>query len=562
MKTATQAARSLVVSARSAIAFVLSALVAVLFALPVWSQQPGFTFSAPRFAVQARLEGEVRPGSRADLIVKLKIAHPFHINANPASEEYLIPTTIEVDKKAGVSAGKPVYPAALLKKFSFYEKKLRVYEGAPEIRVPLQLSAAFKGGPISGTLRYQACNDKACLAPANLSWSTSGTPASTSTPRASTSTSTSGGTSLEADAVALRNRFKVSGFPTLVFLNGQGRERADLRAGEELTQASLEAKIAAARSGATLEVDKDSALGWGARLQASPLWLQLVLVFVGGLLLNLTPCVYPMIPITVGYFGAQSEGRAGKTFGLALLYVLGLALVYSALGVFAASTGGLFGATMQSPWVLGGVALVMGSLGLSMAGLFTINPPRWALSRSGGKKGAMGALAMGALLGIVAAPCVGPVVAALLAYVGARADKVLGFALFFFLSLGLGLPYLLLGTFSGAAKSLPRSGTWLEKSKKFFAVPLVLAALYYASLAIKAASVARPPSGDRWAAATVAALEEARAQNRPVVIDFRADWCLPCIKMEEEILSKEATRRAAAEHNALLLQADLTSAQG
>jgi thiol:disulfide interchange protein DsbD len=368
----------------------------------------------------------------------------------------------------------------------------------------------------------------------------------------------------------LRDRFGVKGLPTVVFLDASGKERTDLRAGEELTLGSMERKVAAARSGQKLAADEGSASDWSSRLQGAPIWLQLGLVFLGGLLLNLTPCVYPMIPITVGYFGAQSEGRTGKTFGLALLYVLGLALVYSTLGVFAARTGNLFGATMQSPWVLGFVALVLGGLGLSMAGLFTINPPRWALSRAGGKKGAWGALAMGALLGVVAAPCVGPVVAALLTYVGARGDALLGFSLFFTLSLGLGLPYLLLATFSGSAKSLPRAGAWMEKSKKFFAVPLVLAAMYYGFLAVNSVSAstpavaavqnAQPGTHKAWPNATLAILEQARAQNRPVVLDFRADWCLPCLKMEEEIFSRPSTHEVARKNNVLLLQVDLTKA--
>jgi thiol:disulfide interchange protein DsbD len=299
-----------------------------------------------------------------------------------------------------------------------------------------------------------------------------------------------------------------------------------------------------------------------------------------------------MIPITVGYFGGQSEGRIGKTLGLALLYVLGLALVYSALGVFAALTGSLFGSLLQSRLVVGVVAVVLFLLGLSMMGVFTIQPPRFLMARSGAKKGAAGALAMGALLGIVAAPCVGPVVAALLLYVGEQGSPQLGFVLFFALSLGLGLPYLLLGTFSGAIKSLPKSGMWLERSKKIFAIPLLLAALYYGYSALKptasqAATVAttttttmdatsqttgatsiattndtaKPAAtGKEWANATANALTAARLAERPVVLDFRADWCLPCLELEREVFSRPDVLNAA--RGTTLLKVDLTDASG
>jgi thiol:disulfide interchange protein DsbD len=171
-------------------------------------------------------------------------------------------------------------------------------------------------------------------------------------------------------------------------------------------------------------------------------------------------------------------------------------------------------------------------------------------------------------LGVVAAPCVGPVVAALLTYVGAKGDPALGFALFFTLSLGLGLPYLVLGTFSGAIKALPKSGLWLERFKKVFAVPLLLASLYYGYLAVSpllasrgAAATADAAVTQRqkhWPHATQQALTAARRAGRPVVLDFRANWCLPCLKLEREVFSRPEVTRAA--DSVELLQVDLTSA--
>ena len=514
----------------------------------------------------------IKASSKSTLTLELKIREPFHINANPASEDYLIPTVAEVKAAPGLKVGTPIYPKPVLKKFGFYEGMLKVYEGTVQIKVPLETNGTFKPTALEGTLKYQACNDQACLAPKTLNWKLKLEGTAPPAPKPpiknppiidkSTGTTASTTASNDADAVQLRERFNVKGLPTVVFVGANGEARPDLRSGEELSLAGMTQKMDALKSGQQLDVDESSAAGWATRLKSASIWWQIGLVFIGGLLLNLTPCVYPMIPITIGYFGAQSEGKTGKTFSLALLYVLGLALVYSALGVFAAFTGNLFGSLMQSSWVIGLVAIVFFALSLSMMGVFTINPPQALMQQSGAKKGALGALAMGALLGIVAAPCVGPVVAALLAYVGARGEPLLGFILFFALSIGLGLPYLLLGTFSGAVKSLPRSGMWLEKSKKFFAIPLLIVSFYYAYLAVKpalAAPIESAPAGQHWTPATLAQLDAAKQKGQPVILDFRADWCLPCLKMEREIFSQPAVQQAAAANNIQLLKVDLTS---
>jgi len=551
---------------------IFAGIAALLWAFALAAQ------AGPNDVLTARavpLKQALSPGDTVTLHVLLSIQHPYHVNANPASEAYLVATAVTLKTAQGIEIGKPVYPKALSRNFAFSPgKPLKVYEGTALVKVPLTIAGDATTGirQLSGIVKYQACNEKQCLLPAQTQFATSvqvisGQERSGQTEKsppdgaATAAPSNPAASSLESVAVKLREQYAVKGLPAIVFLDGDGKERSDLRAGEELKLKAMLMKLQALKSGAQGEVNSASAAGWMQRLQGEQLWLQLVLVFVGGLLLNLTPCVYPMIPITVGYFGAQSEGNVRRTFGLACLYVLGLSLVYSTLGVSAAFTGQLFGSLLQSPIVLIAVAIVFLLLSLSMMGLFTIQPPQFLMARSGAKKGGWGALGMGALLGIVAAPCVGPVVAALLAYVGTHRNPGLGFALFFALSLGLGLPYLLLGAFSGAIKSLPRSGMWLERSKKIFAVPLLLAALYYAYLALKPAPVAATTPAaatSEWAHATPEALAEARRNKRPVVMDFRADWCLPCLQMEKEIFSRPEVHRAA--QGVTLLKVDLTRA--
>ncbi len=206
------------------------------------------------------------------------------------------------------------------------------------------------------------------------------------------------------------------------------------------------------------------------------------LVFIGGFLTSLTPCVYPMIPITIGYIGGKSAG-GGKSRGfiLSLFYVLGLALIYSALGVMAALTGSLFGSITQTPMVLAVVAGVFLLMGLSMLGLFDITLPSALTGRmqSGGpKKGFFGAVIMGMVAGLVAAPCAGPVIIVLLAYIATTGNVVFGFGLMMTFALGMGMLFIALGTFSGLLSSLPSAGMWMDKIKKSFGIILLAAAVW------------------------------------------------------------------------------------
>src|SRR5207253_5485253 len=170
--------------------------------------------------------------------------------------------------------------------------------------------------------------------------------------------------------------------------------------------------------------------------------LTLLILFVGGLALNLTPCVFPMIPITLGFFAMQSDGRRSRRFALSAAYVAGLVIMYSALGVAAALSGKLFGSWLQNPAVLIGLALLMLVLASSMFGAWEMRVPQFIANRSGGRAGLAGAAVMGLFVGIVAAPCVGPVVVALFRLAAGIGKPVIGFVMFGSLALGLGATYL------------------------------------------------------------------------------------------------------------------------
>ena len=183
------------------------------------------------------------------------------------------------------------------------------------------------------------------------------------------------------------------------------------------------------------------------------LLLFFALVFAAGFLTSLTPCVYPVIPIVMGFVGGRSGNRKMRGFVLSLFFVMGLSVVYSILGVVAALTGSMVGLSFQNPVVVSIVALIFLAMGLSMAGLFSIRPPAFISSRLGKSYGSeiWTSVAVGGVSAIVAAPCVGPVLIALLSWITQTRNVLLGFWSTFVFSLGMSVIFLIAGTFSGSS---------------------------------------------------------------------------------------------------------------
>lgn len=532
--------------------------------------------SADRATVSYQLSvTNVRAGETLSATVTLNVATGWHVQAAVPSFDYLVPTRLTLEPPAGVRVSAVQYPPA--KTIEFAGDRLAVYDGIVPLRFSVKLPPNLMPGPqvLRGQISLQACDNKVCLAPATVSLAIPFEVVHAGAPAAGTN----------IDFLAAASAPELFAKPP-----------------------SNEIERLFGESGTLLA---------------------LLAIFFVGLALNLTPCVYPMLSVTVAIFGVERDPRLGRVFFKAVLYVLGIATMYSALGTFAALTGGLFGAVMQSPWVLLLIALLLAALALSMFGLYEIRLPSALMSRLGRTSavGLLGVYFSGLVVGVFAAPCIGPPIIALLALVGARGDPWFGFGSFFVLALGLGAPYLVLGTFSGLLKRLPRSGAWLVWVRKVFGVVLLGVAFFYAALgffpgllrwapilalalggvyigflersgndramfrrmkriaglhalggalvllslelpvrnAIKGyprlAKILAPLIREQrttleWQTYQPERIAAAKAAQQPVVLDFYADWCIPCHELDRNTFSDPEVQRALRDY--VRLKVDLT----
>ena len=209
------------------------------------------------------------------------------------------------------------------------------------------------------------------------------------------------------------------------------------------------------------------------------------LVFFSGILVSFTPCVYPLIPITIGFIGASSSGSARRGFLLSLAYILGLSLVYAALGAAASLTGFFLGQIMFSGWnyfILGGIFIV---LGLSAVGLYNIPLINFARTNLTKPRNYMGSFLVGAASGLVVGPCLAPALAVILAYVTTKKNVVFGISLLFTFALGMSMLFLFLGTFSSLIKKMPRAGKFNIIIEKIFGIILLATGIFFLIMAGK-----------------------------------------------------------------------------
>lgn len=482
---------------------------------------------------------KLRPGDSFDAVYRATVREGYHIGS--ADKDALYPAKLTVKAPKGITFDEPVFPKGERKAFEIApNEKIPVYEGVVLVRLAGQVAKDANPGPvtIAATLDTQGCKDDQCYPP-------------------------------ETTTVSVK---------TEIVAPGASVERVN---GSVFALAGAESPNG--------ETD-DAAGQLAGRLEKMNPLTRSLLLYLGGLMLAFTPCVYPMIPVTFGYFSNQSAKKQ-KAALLAAFYVLGIALTYSILGAIAAMTGGVFGAAMQSTPVLLGIAAVLVLLALSMFGLYELQPPAFIQSKASGRSGVLGALMMGLIFGVVAAPCVGPMVLGLLLLAAKIGSPVVGFFLFFPLALGIGTPLFFIALFSA---KMPQPGMWMVAVKKFagflllgvaayfiipimpddlgrYLVPLVIlaAGIYlgfmeksikssrrgaafgkaFCGVAAAAAIFMLMPNGPKmsmtWEPYTPSKLTRAAEAGKPAMLDFTAKWCGVCKELEHGPFSDHNVIEAA-----------------
>ncbi|BCS32184.1 hypothetical protein TBR22_A13940 [Luteitalea sp. TBR-22] len=546
-----------------------TALLTALVCLAAAATAADAQMRRPKAEVTPHVEAaRVPPGGTTRLALAVSLPEGLHVQSDAPRDPSLIATVLSVDAPAGVEVRQLIYPTPVDFVQEGQPQPLAVFDHAFVVGAEVAVAAGAAAGPIvvPGRLRYQACDDKICFAPqtATVSWTIEvapGAPAAGTTPAPVLAALDAGrrvapgaapgprsigrsapSVTSDADVLKTLDRFTVQG-TTGGYLSAADFTRFIEDAGRGVRQQGL------------LEGKGPIAI--------------LVIVLLGGLALNLTPCVLPMVPINLAIIGAGAQaGSRRRGFLLGSAYGAAMALVYGVLGLVVILTAGTFGTLNASPWFNLGIAILFVVLALAMFDVILIDFSNLAQGPSTqGRRGSMLlAFTMGAVAALLAGACVAPVVIQVILFASSlyAGGTTLALALPFVLGLGMALPWPLAG--AGMA-ALPRPGAWMVRVKQAMGVLILVTAAYYAHLAwtlfdnrrVEAGAVARSVEEKLkggWTASLAEGLAQAERENKPVLIDFWATWCKNCLTMDATTFEDAGVKAALASYVKIKVQAE------
>lgn len=515
----------------------------------------------------------VRAGTKVRAVAKVVLPPDWkglHTNANKPRDPSLIPTELTLEPPAGVTVDEIVYPVPIDLKQAGADMPLAVYEHEFSIGVMLSVARDLAPGPVplTGRLRYQACDEKQCYFPKTLpaTWTLNvvaqGAPVK----------------SVNGEAFA-GIRFGEGSKPTATSAVASAGTRPP--ASGERTQEGVKRlddfsvagmTVGYLGNGEFLQFIRDAESGVvqkGLFDGRGPLAI-LLIVFFGGLALNLTPCVLPMIPINLAIIGAGSQaGSRSRGFLLGSVYGAAMAFVYGVLGLIVVLTAGTFGTINSSPWFNLAIAVVFVVLALAMFDLLVIDFSSLGSSFRVSEQGRgtmLVAFTMGGIAALLAGACVAPVVVqvVLLSSNLYAAGTTAALALPFVLGIGMAVPWPIAG--AGIA-ALPKPGAWMVRVKQVFGAVILATAAYYGYEAYSlfanrwvdasevTASVEEKLKAG-WNPVLADGLAKAAAEQKPVLIDLWATWCKNCLVMDKTTLASEDVTAALSGYVKIKLQAE------
>jgi cytochrome c biogenesis protein CcdA len=504
----------------------------------------------------------VQAGERVRLALKVTLPEGLHCQANKPRDPLLIPTVLTVVPPSGVVVDEVVYPKTTELKQEGQSQPLDVFEQSFVIGVQVTLAPSVAAGDLvlPLRLRYQACDATMCFAPTTVEarWTIRvGKPA--------------GAVSGAADPAFANIAFGTGEKPSVAAAPAAAAPAVDpIAAGPadvEDPLAAIQGFEVLATTGGYLGTNDFLSFIRNAETGVKPQGLFdgrgplaiVLLVLIGGLALNLTPCVLPMIPINIAIIGAGAQaGSRGRGFLLGSAYGGAMALVYGIIGLVVVLTAGSFGTINASPWFNLGIAALFVVLALAMFDVVEIDFSKYSsrIGQGGGRGTVALAFTMGAVSALLAGACVAPVVIQVVLFSSnlyATGTKI-ALALPFCLGIGMALPWPIVG--AGLA-ALPKPGIWMVRVKQAFGVFILATALYYGyeaysifsnrwvdAGAVQAGVEAQLKAG--WNPSLSKGLAIAKAEGKPVLIDMWATWCKNCLTMDQTTLADESVRAALA----------------
>ena len=469
----------------------------------------------------------------------------YHVNSDAPLDDLLIPTVLRLDPPEGFTLEGVAFPEAILLEQVGVEEPLAVFEEEFTIGAALRVDASVAPGAytVPGTLRYQACNDRMCFNPVNASVEFAVEVAPDSRPLTTVRTDLFAGLTMTDPGGDVPARPPAAPAPVLDDLSVMAAledfEVLGSTGGYLGTEAFLDF-MAASESG-------EGERGWFEG--RGPLAI-LLLILVGGLALNLTPCVLPMIPINLAIIGAGAKaGSRLRGFALGGAYGAAMALVYGGLGLVVILTAGSFGTINSSPWFNVGIAALFVVLGLAMFDVLAIDFSRLQarFAGGGGRAGSfLVAFGMGAVAALLAGACVAPVVIQVIVFSSNLygTGTTIALALPFVLGIGMALPW----PIAGAGLSwMPKPGAWMVHVKHAFGVFILGTAVYYGYIGYglfaqrwvdpdEVASSVQALLEEGWHASLGQGLAAAKAEDKLVLVDMWATWCKNCLTMDRTTL--------------------------